>query len=322
MPYNGQFGLVQEALGSFGSHNYSHLFTDLYRSGELIDPVIGMRLDPANPRLTVGALNSEDYEGTLNWVEIVPNKHNFTQSNVFEFDGFRSRDLPLGPFTNSTPMLTAVDTKLLVIAIPNNLTVFLSSGLLGSINESLKTTSDVDGLHFLTNCSLAHSIAGKDASPDCIDMSVAINGVSYEIESRDLLQGPPNHSQQIVGIGFNTLAPQEPQTILGLPFLRSVYLAYRFPTDSCPGYFGFAFPRGANRTQEQIAQKPQSTPALSSQCLSFAAPTSTPSPLGAPLPVGVDGKQYSVYGNDSLQVQLIGADQLVKGVWNVTNGKI
>lgn len=111
MPYNGQFGLVQEALGSFGSHNYSHLFTDLYRSGELIDPVIGMRLDPANPRLTVGALNSEDYEGTLNWVEIVPNKHNFTQSNVFEFDGFRSRDLPLGPFTNSTPMLTAVDTS-------------------------------------------------------------------------------------------------------------------------------------------------------------------------------------------------------------------
>ena len=62
-PYNGQLALVQEALRSY---NYTHLFADLYRSGELIDPVIGMRLDPVNPRLTVGAIDPEDYEGVGN----------------------------------------------------------------------------------------------------------------------------------------------------------------------------------------------------------------------------------------------------------------
>jgi hypothetical protein len=61
-----------------------------------------------------------------------------------------------------------------------------------------------------------------------------------------------------------------------LAFLRSVYIAYRFPTDDCPGYYGFAFSSGSNRTQSQTSQAPKAIPTGNTQYLSFAAATSAP----------------------------------------------
>ena len=93
--------------------------------------------------------------------------------------------------------------------------------------------------------------------------------------------------------------------------------AYRFPTDSCPGYYGFAFPKNANRTTAQIAQKPTSTPSSSSQCLSLIAPTSTPT-----LPAGLTASalspdSYVVYGRpEAPKVQLQGINDLPKVIWN------
>ncbi|KAJ3481626.1 hypothetical protein NLI96_g7533 [Meripilus lineatus] len=314
-----RLGLVQ---GPLGSSNYTHLFAGLYNSGELMDPVIGMRLDPVNPRLTVGAIDPEDYEGILNWVEIEPENKEYTNYHVFKFDGFQGRNGSLAPYTDS-PMLAAVNSMYIDIATPNNFTYTTSSDFVGPVYNN---TIDVDPLSGLLSvpCSPSSSFPGQDVPYAYIYMSIVINGVSYEIDSQDLVRPSllAKPGWCLLGITTKSLVPREPQTVLGLPFLRSVYMAYRFPTDSCPGYFGFAFPRGANRTREQIAQRPTSTPALSSQCLAFATPTSTPSPLGDPPAVRSDGKQYSVYGNDSLQVQLIGAEQLVKGVWNVTSGGV
>lgn len=88
--------------------------------------------------------------------------------------------------------------------------------------------------------------------------------------------------------------------------------AYRFPTDGCPGHYGFAFPTGANRTSSQISQIPASTPTKSAQCLQFTTPTSTPSPY-----IEVTAQQkllfsdkYDVYGETNEAVYLVGVDDL------------
>lgn len=97
--------------------------------------------------------------------------------------------------------------------------------------------------------------------------------------------------------------------------------AYRFPTDDCPGYYGFAFPSGLNRTEAQKAQKPRTTPSDASRCLNFQAPTSTPTPVAADTFRGLKISQstYKVYMNEEDgQVSLVGWDELPKEVWNLT----
>lgn len=95
--------------------------------------------------------------------------------------------------------------------------------------------------------------------------------------------------------------------------------AYRFPTDDCPGYLGFAFPSGLNRTQEQTSQRPTSTPPQASQCLALKTPSSTPlitiATRGGWRDSG-EGK-YNVYGAEgNMQVPLLDADQLEATVWD------
>jgi len=151
-------------------------------------------------------------------------------------------------------------------------------------------------------------------------MSTVINGVDYQIDSKDNLLKPPFIDPDYcpVGLQNSSAGTGVPGINFGMPFLRSVYIAYRFPTGECPGYYGFAFPSGTNRTQSQISQKPTSTPTLSSQCLSLTAPTSTPtfSPSIA-IKKGLSQATYGVYGvPGAAQVPLAGVDDLPKGVWN------
>ncbi|KAI0075490.1 hypothetical protein K474DRAFT_1394216 [Panus rudis PR-1116 ss-1] len=93
--------------------------------------------------------------------------------------------------------------------------------------------------------------------------------------------------------------------------------AYRFPTESCPGFYGFAFPSGLNRTKSQAFQKPASTPSQSAQCLSFSKPTSTPT-VTRGVPPGSPTGLYAVYGQDGMQVPLKGTEFLAKGISKVT----
>ena len=122
-----------------------------------------------------------------------------------------------------------------------------------------------------------------------------------------------------------------PGFVLGQPFLRSTYVyvlphshitlsslifvfnhrAYRFPTNDCPGYYGFAFPSGANRTESQKAQRPATTPSNSAECLNIVPPTSTPSPLAVAKIRKEVVSGFSVYGNEADgQVSLAGVNEL------------
>lgn len=102
--------------------------------------------------------------------------------------------------------------------------------------------------------------------------------------------------------------------------------AYRFPTGDCPGYYGFAFPSGANRTSDIIAQTPTSVlQGSDAQCVAFATQTNLP-PSATPLPSSEDSQKgigagdtlYSVYGRpEDGQVRLIGVDALGPAqIWN------
>jgi hypothetical protein len=120
-----------------------------------------------------------------------------------------------------------------------------------------------------------------------------------------------------------TVPGAPPGIVLGMPFLRSVYVAYRFPTDDCPGYYGFAFPTSLNRTSSQIAQKPRSTPPLASSCLNLITPTSTPTPFPTALQAQkkLSPESYGVYAHEGEgMVPLVGWDELRKGVWDLVTG--
>lgn len=242
-PYNGQLAWVQEALRTYNS---THLFADLYRSGELIDPVIGMRLDPENPKFTVGAIDPADYEGTLNWVELEPDNKDYTQYHVFKFDGFKGRNGSFAPYPDS-PMLAAIDARMfqanrnygpridltsttvfINIATPDNLTYLSSSGFVGPLYNN---TLDIHPQYGLVSVACAPSslFPGEDVPPAYVYMSVAINGVAYQIENRDLVRSENPIGLTLpgfcnLGITTNNLIPREPKSILGLPFLRSVYM--------------------------------------------------------------------------------------------------
>jgi hypothetical protein len=90
------------------------------------------------------------------------------------------------------------------------------------------------------------------------------------------------------------------------------YSAYRFPTGNCPGYWGFATPKGS--TPPTSTQKPKATPSDAKTCLSFTTPSSTPTPTivvnnGPPVPSS--GQKYSVYGRPAdQQVELRGVNDL------------
>jgi hypothetical protein len=43
----------------------------LDEQNQLLNPVWGLRLAGENPRLTIGALDPEEYEGEINWVPAV-----------------------------------------------------------------------------------------------------------------------------------------------------------------------------------------------------------------------------------------------------------
>ncbi|KIJ06183.1 hypothetical protein PAXINDRAFT_182744 [Paxillus involutus ATCC 200175] len=193
--WNGLLGLFLNPLNA--SSISEHIFTHLYQSSSILNPVIGMRFDPANPKLTIGALDPNDYEGTINWVEMSqhpdPNGDYYNTFNVDGVKGYNGTFVPFG----------------------GNLTAALDS---------------------------------------------------Y----------------------------------------------------SCPGYYGFAFPSGANRTQAQISQTPTSTPTNSAQCLSLIIPTSTPTAnVVLASEVLSSNEKYNIYGQPgSFPVSLFGAGDLPQIVWD------
>ncbi|KAH8102890.1 aspartic peptidase domain-containing protein [Cristinia sonorae] len=313
---NGGFGF-QDGLPR--NNSIRKLIPELYATGQLLNPVVGMRLDPLNPKLTIGALDPNDYDGEINWVQLEPNNAGDNLYNQFKVDGIVGRNGTMVPYGDN--LLGGINSLFLGIAVPDNFTWSLEEDFTGPFyNHSLSI--DASSGRLSVGCSDNAIVwgPGVHVPTPYVDFTVQINGVKYMMDSQEIVRSV---NASLAPKGFCSLVVRtstvkgKPDFWFGLPFLRSIYIAYRLPTGECPGYYGFAFPKGANRTQEQISQKPRSTPAQMSQCLNLAAPTSTPTLAPPPAPEG-SSVLYSVYGQEGLQVPLKGVEFLKKGVWNVT----
>ncbi|KAH8102876.1 aspartic peptidase domain-containing protein [Cristinia sonorae] len=274
-PLNGGFGFLDGLPRNVSVRKF---IPDLYASGKLLNPVVGMRLDPLNPRLSIGVLDPNDYNGEINWVQLEPNVFGDNLYNQFKVDGIVGRNGSLVPYGDN--LLGGINSMAAGIVVPDNFTWSGKENFTGPLFNHTMNIDPGSGLVSIP-CNDSKVVWGEGVHvpPPYVDFTVQINGVKYMVDSHEIVRDP---NVSLFPEGFCNLdvvtntVKGKPDFWLGLPFLRSVYLAYRLPTGDCPGYYGFAFPRGANRTEEQISQKPTSTPAQMSQCLRFTAPTSTP----------------------------------------------
>jgi len=236
--------------------------------------------------------------------------------NTFPFDGVKGYDNQFVPYSGS--LTAALDSFFLSIALPDVDLYFNNSNSTGPVPQPIDLVNGTSVVEYNCNSS-SHTLPPQ--SP-YVALTATINGVDYPIDSTGNLLRPQSPASSLgfcpVGI-TNRSDTLQPSVVLGLPFLRSVYVAYRFPTDGCPGYYGFAFPSGANRTHEQISQTPKATPTKSAQCLALATPTSTPTANVVLAQEALAGKStYEVYGGQGGQIRLVGVDDLPKAVWNWT----
>jgi len=81
----------------------------LYQSGQLLNPVVGFRFDPSNPKITIGALDPADYDGDLNWVEINAPDASFDALNTFSLDGLKGYNGSFIPIGNN--LMANVDSS-------------------------------------------------------------------------------------------------------------------------------------------------------------------------------------------------------------------
>ncbi|KAF9224515.1 acid protease [Gyrodon lividus] len=336
--WNGHLGLFLNPLNATSIS--THFLTHLHQSSSLLNPVIGMRFDAARPKLTIGALDPNDYEGTINWVEM--NQHPDASAdyyNTFNVDGVKGYNGEFVPFGgNLTAALDSCNGRFhhvlippvfISIALPNVDTYFLNTNFTGPIPSPIALIPDIGLVQY--NCTLNSTTTTTTTTsswntPESpyVALTTSINGVDYQIDSANNLLRPQSGLSSLgycpVGI-MNKSDTLAPDMVFGLPFLRSVYVAYRFPTDSCPGYYGFAFPSGANRTQSQISQTPTSTPTNSAQCLSLIAPTSTPTANVVLAQEALASKEtYSIYGRPGAsEMPLLGVNDMPQIVWNWTD---
>lgn len=304
--YNGRLGLFPDPLNVTAASQ--HFLLQMYRSGQLLNPVVGMRFDPTNPKITIGALDPNDYQGHINWVPLTTPNSTWTFQNTFMIDGLKGYNGSFLP--ESENLLAVLDSLWTGISMPNVDTYVKNQGFAGNVRYSLNYKTGV-----------ASYVCNSTVQP-YVALTATINGVDYPMDSLNNLLRPL--ASNIAPAGCCPIAPMNrsatvPNLNFGLPFLRSIYLAYRFPTDGCPGFYGFAFPSGhVNRTAAQISQTPTSTPTNSAQCLALTSPTTTPSPsFKTAQQMLFSAEKYSVYGStQNNSVPLLGVENFPAIVWN------
>jgi hypothetical protein len=311
---NGHLGLYVN-----GTAETPGIFQQLWKQGSLMNPVMGMRWDPIKPRFTLGALDPEDYDGEINWVAVedrYDSKGGIVSVNEFKIDGVKGFNGSLLPFGDH----------------PTSVLHSFSSNIQVPPSNPYALNKDYTGPQPLINLypdgGFAYQCNGTEKP--YVHFAVSINGVDYPMDSENnmLRPGSMMSATGTCNVAIrNTTSEKDTDAKpsdfgLGLPFMRSVYVAYRFPTENCPGYYGFAFPSGLNRTRTQIEQKPTSTPDMASQCLSLTKPTSTPTPKINRLGQASNYHDtqakgaYRVYGSDDDQVALLDAEFLGAAKWN------
>ncbi|KAF8593446.1 acid protease [Ceratobasidium sp. AG-I] len=252
----------------------------LDEQGQLLNPVWGLRLAGGNGSLTIGALDPNEYEGEVNWVPALGDQ---PVIHVDAFKGYQGNTLPL-----EYPVNVTLDTWSRDIYLRDLDMYMMNTSYLG----------DGHKVHIYPPDNIAFGVScAKDQIPS-VSFSVSINGVDYPVDQSDLVR-PWGRFAAWGNCNVGVVKSSLDTHTLGMTFLRSVYLAYRFPTGSCPGYWGFAIPKGGATP----TQRPKTTPSDAAQCLSFATPTSTPSPNVAASSniydsslFGASTKKFRVYG--------------------------
>ncbi|KAF8656482.1 hypothetical protein AX16_002501 [Volvariella volvacea WC 439] len=302
-PLNGILG-----LWSNSTSDRKTLISHLWDSGALLNPVVGIRLDHDQPRMTIGALDPADYVGTINWIEVQG------QTNEFAIDGLKGYDGSFIPF-DADEIIATLSTLLRDIVVPPEVyDQYFSNTNYHGPNLVINGTT-------ITDCLLGNTL---ETLPPA-SFVATINGVDYPIAEQNFNWIYPSDGDgcNIRMSTYTNLTNSEDTSgvrpvRLGLPFMSSVYIAYRFPTSdspNCPAYIGFAFPSGTNHTAGEINQKPRLLPPLHDQCLSFILPEREPfSEINGSEPQFERGSgAYRVYGDSSgeRQVRLVGVDELV-----------
>lgn len=285
----GQLGLFVPQLNQ--TRRQQSVLVRMDEQGQLLNPVWGLRIGGDNPRLTIGALDPNDYQGEINWVPAV---NDSAMIQVDALRGYQGNAFQLQyPINAWLDSFTQSDHVV-------DLDLFMGNASLTGPQESIALSRDNDTFFVLCNDS---------RTPDTeVRFSVEINGVDYLVNQTDLVRPSTSVSEpKYCAVGL----VKSDVYALGVTFLRSVYLAYRFPTGNCPGYWGFAIRKGGPAPTS--TQKPKVTPTDAATCLSFTNPSSTPTPTIATHTglFGSNGEKYSIYGQSTEQwVELRNVDEL------------
>ncbi|KIJ13949.1 hypothetical protein PAXINDRAFT_13273 [Paxillus involutus ATCC 200175] len=137
-----------------------------------------MRFDPANPKLTISELDPNDYEGTINWVEMSQNPDlNGDYYNMFNVDGVKGYNGTFVPFGGN--LTAALDSFIISITVPNADTYFDNSNFMGPVPLPIKLDPDLGITQY--NCT-SNSTTTTSASspfpsqPPYVALVVLING--------------------------------------------------------------------------------------------------------------------------------------------------
>ncbi|KAH7885580.1 hypothetical protein F5I97DRAFT_1810829, partial [Phlebopus sp. FC_14] len=241
-----------------------------------------------------------DYQGNLNWVPLQTPNETWSFQNLFVVDGLKGLNGSFLPGSEST--LTTVDSVFVSVSMPNVNLYLENEGFSGPVSYDIS-----NGLvSYVCNTTVHPNVA----------LTATINGVDYPITSANNLLRPlsPLAPAGYCNVGLANKTTSPPYNLnFGLPFLRSVYLAFRFPTGNCPGFYGFAFPSGSTVNTTIVSQTPTST---SAQCLAFTTPTSTPQgSFSTAQNMGMSSTAYPVYGSpNQAPVALLGDLPVLSGI--------
>ncbi|KIJ24487.1 hypothetical protein M422DRAFT_785861 [Sphaerobolus stellatus SS14] len=314
----------------------SHPLTQLHDQGLLQNPVVGFSLKTAGneSHITIGALDQEDYVGELNWVEAEVPQPDWELPTVISIDAIGLSEIKE---TQKIPFyLNTIIANIMLPFISYNYSTFetvTSSSIFEDTFSEVQWSCDSmfdfirHGLTAPTNPTfpLTNNTDQGLLDPEH-QLPIVINGITYKVDieknlatSNDTLPDQPNVTLSCtLGLLFNNSTTSFVQGSLGLPFFRSAYVAYRFPTTDCPkAFYGFAFQKDSNVPASLIAQKPRSTPTSSAQCLQFSSPTETPT-LNIPIPqesIGYNGNFKVFRKEDAQEVPLINAEELMGVDW-------
>ncbi|KAH0825776.1 aspartic peptidase domain-containing protein [Lanmaoa asiatica] len=211
--YNGRLGIFPDPVNATAASE--HFLSQLYTSNQLLNPVIGMKLDPSNPKITIGALDDSDYQGNLNWVPIITPNDSWSIKNIFTMDGLKGYNSSFLP--NSSATYATVDSVFIGVSMPQLQPYLGQTGYAGPINYTIEPVTGI----------VAYVCNSSEYTP-FVALTATINGVDYPMDSTgNLLRtlsplaewGRPHIlAAEIVGIEENCCSSRRRPFVQGVPF--------------------------------------------------------------------------------------------------------